>query len=112
MDDRCRRLNSWDRREDERVGKLVFKEFIYGLVCGVIVGREKGDEERNWRLRLEEEKGKKLVFRDFIEEIRLIGGKGEDFLDKVKVIGKDIGFDMFDEGGRFKGKYGRVIMFF
>lgn len=109
LDDRRRRLNSRDRREDERAGKLASKESTHGLVRGATVGREKGDEERNWRLRSEEEKGKKPVSRDFIEETRSIGGKGEDPLDKVKAIGKDTGPDMSDEGGRSKGKHGRVI---
>lgn len=107
LDDRYGRLNSRDRWEEERIGKLVFKELIYDFLV-----REKEEDDRFWRLRLGEEKGKKLVLRDFIDEIKLGGSKVEDLVDRVKGIGRDSGLDLFDDVGRLKGKYGKVVMFF
>lgn len=111
MDDRYRRV-SWDRREDERIGKLVFKEFMYGFMWDSVVVREKVDEDGSRRLRWDEEKGKKLFLRDLIEEVKLSRSKVEDFVDKVYVIEKDSGLDLFDDWCRLKGKYGRFVMFF
>jgi hypothetical protein len=73
------------------------------------VAREKEEEDRLRKLRLEEEKGKKPASRDFGDETRLGGSKAEDLVDRVKGIGKDGGPDLFDDGGRLKGKYGKAV---
>ncbi|KAG0574220.1 hypothetical protein KC19_VG244900 [Ceratodon purpureus] len=109
LDDRHGRLNCRDRREEERTGKLASKELIRDFVRGASVAREKEEEDRLRRLRLEEEKGKKPASREFVDETRLVGSKADDLVDRVWGIGKDSGLDLSDDGGRLKGKYGKVV---
>ena len=109
LDDRHGRLNSRDRREEERTGKVASKELIRDSVRGASVAREKEEEDKLRRLKLEEEKGKKPPPRDFVDETRSGGSKAEGVVDRVKGVIKDSGPDVSDDGGRVKGKYGKAV---
>lgn len=108
LDDRHRRV-SWDRREDERTGKLASKESTHGFMRDSAVAREKVDEDGSRRPRWDEEKGKKSLSRDSIEEAKLSRSKVEDLVDKVHATEKDSGSDLPDDRCRLKGKHGRPV---
>ncbi|KAG0596424.1 hypothetical protein M758_UG252900 [Ceratodon purpureus] len=109
LDERHGRLNSRDRWEEERTGILTSKELIRDFVRGASVAREKEEEDRLRRLRREEEKRKKPASREFVDETRLGGSKADDLVDRVRGIGKDSGLDLSDDGGRLKGKCGKMM---
>lgn len=112
MDDVHGRSSTRERREEEREGKTSYKKPMHeAVVRGVSVSKEKGDEEKLGRSsRPEEEKGKKLVSRENVEDegFRIGGTKVEDSADRTRGRARervDSGLQYSDDGARSKGRH-------